>query len=105
MAVVRNVQDLVAWQRANQFWEAVNPLLDRPGFRNDPRLRAQLGDALDSVLSNITEGFEQPTDRAFAKFLYNAKGSTAEARARLLIARKRRFITQEEHQTGDKARR
>lgn len=102
MAAVKKVEELIAWRRANQFWDAVNPLLDRQGFRREPRLRQQLSDALDSILSNITEGFEQPTDRAFAKYLYTVKASTAEARARLLLARKRKWITAEEQQTADR---
>ena len=53
-------------------------------------------DATDSILSNIAEGFEQPTDRAFAKYLYTSKASTAEVRKRLLMACHRGYITEEE---------
>jgi four helix bundle protein len=53
----------------------------------DQRLRDQIRDASDSMLSNIAEGFEQPTDRAFARYLYISKGSTAELRTRLYRAR------------------
>jgi hypothetical protein len=49
-----------------------------------------------TLLSNIAEGFEQPTDRAFAKYLYTAKASTAEVRKRLLMACHRGYITSEE---------
>lgn len=97
MAPIKRVEDLVAWQRAMQFWDAVNAILDRPRLRADGGLRGQLSDAVDSTVSNIAEGFEQSTDRAFAKYLYDAKGSLAEARTQLLIARKRAYITQEEY--------
>jgi four helix bundle protein len=101
VAGIKKLEDLTAWQRAMQFWDAVNPILERPGLQRDARLRTQLSDALDSILSNISEGFEQPTDRAFAKYLYDAKASTAEVRTRLLIARERKFITPQEYQERD----
>lgn len=37
------------------------------------------------MLSNIAEGFSQSTDRAFARHLYIARGSTAEVRSQLVI--------------------
>src|SRR5574342_837622 len=76
------VEDLQVWQRAMDFWRAINAILDRPGLLRDRPLRDQLSDASDSIVSNIAEGFEQPSDRAFAKYLYTAKASTAETRTR-----------------------
>ncbi len=43
----------------------------------------------DSILSNLSEGFEQGTDRGFARYLYIARGSCAEARAHLSVAQAR----------------
>ena len=54
-------------------------------------------DAADSILSNMAEGFEQPTDRAFAKYLFTSKASIAEVRKRLLVACHRGHITKEEY--------
>jgi four helix bundle protein len=97
--VVKQVEELQVWQRASVFWDAINDILDRPGLKRDRRLRDQLADAADSMLSNISEGFEQPTDRAFARYLYTSKGSTAEARTRLRVCWKRGYITREEFVT------
>jgi four helix bundle protein len=47
----------------------------------------------DSILSNIAEGFEQPTDRSFAKSLYTSKASNAEVSARIRLALKKRYIS------------
>jgi four helix bundle protein len=47
-------------------------------------------------VSNIVEGFQQSTDRGFAKYLYTSKGSTAEVRARLQRALDRKYIAQKE---------
>jgi four helix bundle protein len=43
-------------------------------------------------VSNIAEGFAQPTDRAFAGYLFHAKGSNAEVRARLRLACDRHYV-------------
>jgi four helix bundle protein len=90
------VEDLKVWQRAQEFWVAVNALVDRSGFQRDRRLREQVKDAADSVVSNIAEGFEQPTDRAFAKYLFTSKALTAEVRKRMQMARHHGYITQDE---------
>ena len=50
------------------------------------------------MVSNIDEGFEQPTDRAFANYVYISKASTAETRTRLRLAWRRGYITNEELQ-------
>jgi four helix bundle protein len=97
--VVERVEDLKIWQRASELGVAVNATLAR--LEADRRLRDQLLDATDSVLSNIAEGFQQPTDRAFAKYLYISKTSNAEARTRLKIARDRGYITQEQCTSAD----
>ena len=94
--MAHRVEDLKVWQRAQEFWVAVNAIIDRSGFQRDRQLRDQVKDAADSILSNIAEGFEQPTDRAFVRYLFISKASTAEVRKRLLMACQRGYITSEE---------
>jgi four helix bundle protein len=98
---VERVEDLKLWQRAREFWQAINAIIDRPRFVADRRLREQLKDAADSIVANIVEGFHQPTDRAFANYLYTSKASTAEARTRLKMAMDRQYITSDEFDTRD----
>ena len=95
------LEDLQVWQRGMQLLTAVNGILDRPGLARDKLLRDQLSSAADSVVSNIAEGFPRSTDRMFAKYLYVAKGSTAEVRAQLEIAQRRSYITPEERKERD----
>ncbi len=71
------------------------------GFRGTGDCGDQVKDAADSILSNIAEGFEQPTDRAFAKYLFTSKASTAEVRKRLLLACHRGYITKDEYRSRD----
>ena len=97
--MAQNVEELKVWQRANELCDAVDAILDRPRLVADRRLRDQIRDAADSMISNIAEGFEQPTDRAFAQYLYISKGSTAELRTRLHRARSRRYIEDDEYKS------
>jgi four helix bundle protein len=97
----KTVEDLELWKRATSFWKIANALLDRPAFDRDWKLRNQLRDATDSVLSNIAEGFEQATDRGFAKYLFDAKASAAEARKRLWMAAERRYISDGDYQEAN----
>ena len=99
--MAQRVEELQVWQRANEFGVAVNAIIGKPGFQRDRRLREQILDASDSILSNISEGFEQPSDRGFVKYLYTSKASNAEARTRLLIACNRRYISADEFRACD----
>jgi four helix bundle protein len=99
--MAEKVEDLKVWQRAREFGRSICAIIDRPGFQRDRRLREQLQDASDSIVSNIAEGFAQPTDRAFAKYLFTSKASTAEARARLALAWDRGYITDNERSERD----
>jgi len=48
-----------------------------------------LNDSAESILSNIGEGFRQPTDRAFARYPGISSGSAEECRVHLLAAEQR----------------
>ncbi len=94
--MAKKVDELPVYQRARQLWVAVNAILDRSGFGKDRKLREQIGDANDSVPSNISEGFQQPTDKAFVRYLFDAKASAAEVLERLDQARRKRYISADE---------
>jgi four helix bundle protein len=86
------VEDLLVYQRGLQLQDAVHAISRSPRLLQDLRLKNQLLDAADSVVSNIAEGFEQPTDKAFARYLFISKASAAEVEVRTLTARKRGYI-------------
>ena len=54
--MAKQVEELKVWQRAREFCVAVNALLGRASFQRDRKLKEQLSDAVDSVISNIAEG-------------------------------------------------
>ena len=78
------VEDLQVYQRAVRFAAAVFAIT--PRFRLDSRLAGQSNDSAESVMSNIAEGFRQPTDRAFARYLEISASSAEESRSHLVAA-------------------
>jgi four helix bundle protein len=77
--VAKRLDELPIHSKANDFWAAVNAILQQPAVRRNRKLLEQIEDANDSVLANMSEGFEEPTDKALEKYLFGAKASAAEA--------------------------
>ena len=78
MRMARKIDGLPLYRKACEFSVAVSALLHKPGLCKDVKHRNQIAEALDSVEANMEEGFEQGTDRAFARYLTTSKGSVAE---------------------------
>jgi four helix bundle protein len=94
--MAKKIEDLPIFSKVEEFWSAINAILDKPAVRKDSDLHDQISRANESVPSNMVEGFEQGTDRGFAHFLTYSKGSVAEVLRRLRKAYYRRYLTQEE---------
>jgi four helix bundle protein len=94
--MAKRIEDLPIHSKVEEFWNAVNEILDRPAVCKDCDLHDQLSRANESIASNMVEGFEQGTDRAFAHYLTYSKGSVAEVLKRLRKAYYRRYITRQE---------
>jgi four helix bundle protein len=90
------VEELAVFQKALIASAEISAILERPSWQRDWRLRDQIGSASERVVSAISEGFEQSTDRHFAQYLYRARGSSREIRTQLLVAQQRRHITEGE---------
>jgi four helix bundle protein len=98
--MAKKLDELPIYHKANAFWSAINAILQRPGFGRDRKLHDQINDANDSVLANMAEGFEQPTDKGLEKYLFVSKASLAEVLIRLKEAHRKRYITSEELAAG-----
>src|SRR5687768_404886 len=96
---LERIQDFEVWKKAEAFADAVTAILRRPQFGKNYNLLRQIEEALESIAANMSEGFEQSTDRGFAKYLHISKGSTAETCARLAGARRRGCLTNGELRT------
>ena len=94
--MARNVEALLVYQKAVAASAEISAIIRRPVFRQDRRLRDQLGSASERVISTIAEGSEQSTDRYYAQYLYRSRGSSREVRTQLIVACQRRYITEDE---------
>jgi four helix bundle protein len=90
--MARRLEELPIHSTAHAFSAAVSALLRRPGLLKDRNLRDQISDANESVLANMAEGFEQPTDAGLARYLFVSKGSVAEVLQRLRLAQLKGYI-------------
>jgi four helix bundle protein len=90
--MARTLTELPLYGRALTFGDAVSALVRSPILRKDFKLCGQITSAVDSISANIEEGFEQGTDKAFARYLSIAKGSLAETLGHLRRACRKGYI-------------
>jgi four helix bundle protein len=93
MPMAKRVEELLVYQKALEASDEISDLLKSETFAKDLRLRSQIGASSERVVSVISEGFEQKTDRPFASYLYTARGSSAETRTQLRVAERRGYVT------------
>jgi four helix bundle protein len=90
---VRTLEELRAWQLANEFKLEVYRLVDGcPAATADFRFKSQIFDAVDSNEACIAEGFRRFYASEFRAFLRYARASLAEAEVRLKSGIARRYF-------------
>src|SRR5690349_7832872 len=85
-------EDLLIWQEG---MEICYQIYDNLEHCRDFGLKDQMQRAVVSIPSNIAEGFELNTNRAFIRHLYISKGSAGELRTQLYIAIRQGYISKE----------
>ncbi len=90
--MIEKFEDLNVWQESVQLSIKLYSLLKDC---KDFSLRDQMQRSSVSIASNIAEGFER-TNKEFIHFLLISKGSCAELRTQLFIAKEINLITIEE---------
>ena len=93
---VRKYRDLIAWQKAMDFVEAVYKVSNSFPREETFGLKGQLRRAAVSVPSNIAEGQSRRGSREFLHHLGIALGSLSEAETQILIASRLEYVTQDE---------
>ena len=79
----RGYMKLIVWQKAMELFELVWKIAYVES-KIDFKLRAQLGDAAQSISSNIAEGYGRRSINEYIQFLYYALGSLAETLTRAI---------------------
>ena len=87
MKKVKVFEDLIAWQKARELTKEIYAVTNSGRFQKDFGLRNQIQRAGVSIMSNIAEGFDRASRAEFHQFLVVAKGSCAEVRSHLYIAK------------------
>jgi four helix bundle protein len=90
--MARTLDELPLYSKVLEFWEAVFAMLKESGVRRNRQLFDQIDSANDSIDSNMQEGFQQPSDAAFAHFVSIAKGSLEEVISRTRQARRKELV-------------
>ena len=81
---IERFEDIIAWQKAKQLTTSIYKEFSDS---KDYSFRDQIQRASLSIMNNIAEGFERKTNNEFKHFLYMAKGSCAEVRSMLHVAK------------------
>jgi len=90
--VVRSYKELVAWQKGMELVKLIYKLTKGFPKCEQYRLVDQLTRAVVSVPSNVAEGFGRSTNKDFAHFVSQARGSLFEVETQLLIAKDLEFV-------------
>lgn len=88
----QSFEELLIWKEGMNICYAI---YDALSDCRDYGLRNQMERSAVSIPSNIAEGYELMSDRAFIRHLYIAKGSSAELRTQLYIAIRQKYIPED----------
>jgi len=88
-------EEILAWQKGRELVSLVYLATREDGLSHDYGMKDQLQRAAVSICSNIAEGFERRGNREFARFLWIAKGSSAEVSSQLYHLKDLNYITEE----------
>ena len=93
---LRDYTELVAWQKAMDFVEAVYQASKT--FPKDELfgLTSQVRRAAVSIPSNIAEGQSRRSSREFLQFLSIARGSLSEVETQLVISKRLNYLSREQ---------
>ena len=80
-----NYEKYEVWQKSMDFAENVYGLIRRLPLEERYALSNQMRRAAVSIPSNIAEGYSRGSDKEFIRFLYIARGSTAELETQLKL--------------------
>ena len=84
LAKVKSFEDLEVWKEGMRLARDIYKHL---ASSKDFGLKSQMQRASVSIPSNIAEGFERKSNKEFIQYLFIAKGSCAELRTQLYLAK------------------
>lgn len=82
--MILRFEDIISWQKAKALSIEVYKTFENT---RDFGFKSQIERAAVSVMNNIAEGFDRRSNKEFRQFLYISKGSCAEVRSMLYLAK------------------
>jgi len=92
--MIKTFFDLNAWKEAHKLVLEVYDLLEIFPNKEEYALTSQVRRCSVSVTSNIAEGFARKSEREKINFYFIAKGSLAELRSQLYLAKDLSYISE-----------
>lgn len=90
---IEKFEDIISWQKSRELSLNIYNI-----FKNnkDFGFKDQIRRASVSIMNNIAEGFDRKGDKQFIQFLCIAKGSCAEVRSMLYLAKDLKYISEKD---------
>jgi len=92
--MAQHYKDLIAWQKAMDLVNAVYDVTDEFPKREIYSLADQTRRPAVSISSNIAEGQAHYSNREFLYFLRHSRGSLAELETQVLVAARRKYVSE-----------
>ena len=89
---VERFEDLIAWEKSMDLAVAIYEVTGKRPFSRDFALMDQIRRAAISVPANVAEGFDRGSRAEFHRFLSIAKGSCAELRSHIHLAKRLGYL-------------
>lgn len=90
---VKDYKELKVWQKGIEIVDRIYRLTDRFPKSEVYGLAGQMRRAAVSIPSNIAEGFVRRGSKEYRQFLHVSLGSCAELDTQMIIANRRKYIT------------
>ena len=86
---ITKFEQLIVWQKAHQLTVRIYTEIN---FGNDFNFKNQISRAAISIGNNIAEGFDRESAKDFKNFLRYSKGSCAEVRSMIYLAKSIKYV-------------
>lgn len=96
MAGFKSFEEMEVWQSSIELCTDIYRITKTDLFMKDFGLKDQIRRSVVSISSNIAEGSERESVKSFLYFLHIAKGSSAELKTQILIAKNLEYISVDE---------
>lgn len=94
--MTKSFEEFDVYKKGIQLAKLVFKLLENKTYEREYGFKDQIKRAVISISNNIAEGSEYNNNKQFVRFLKIAKGSCAEVRNMLILAKELQFCTENE---------